>query len=305
MSKQEFSLADRFDLTKPQVLLNGTQALVRLMLMQAARDKAARLNTAGFVTGYRGSPLGGVDLQMMREGKRLGEANILFQPGLNEDLAATAIWGSQQIALHGGATRDGAFGISSALIYPPGSYATTDELVEVAEAMAPYGGVYITHMRSEADRILEAMDEAIRIGREAGVPVEIFHLKPAGRANWGKHAAMLAKIDSARRAGLDVQADMYPYTAGATGLTACLPPWTLDGGYDALFKRLQDPATREKIKREVTTPTDEWENLYLAAGTPERIILASFNSEKLKPLTGKSLAEVAKKSLETSATAGS
>jgi N-acyl-D-amino-acid deacylase len=149
-------------------------------------------------------------------------------------------------------------------------------------------------MRSEGNQLLEAIDELLRISKEAGIPAEIYHIKAAGQPNWGKADAMLAKIEDARKAGLKITADMYTYTAAGTGLDACLPPWTEDGGYPALFKRLRDPATREKIAAEVRTPSDKWENLYLAAGSPDKILLVGFKSEKLKPLTGKSLAEVAK-----------
>src|SRR3954452_15239344 len=142
------------------------------------------------------------------------------------------------------AMEDGAFGLGTALIYPPGSYASTHELVEIAKAMAPYHGVYITHMRSEADHFLEGMDEAITIGREGGVPVEIYHLKAAGRRNWGKARLAIAKIDSARAAGQDVSADMYPYVAGGTALSACLPPWASEDG--KLLERLADSATPAK-----------------------------------------------------------
>jgi N-acyl-D-amino-acid deacylase len=188
----------------------------------------------------------------------------------------------------------GALGIGSSLIYAPAFYAKTEELIELCKVAARYKGKYISHMRSEGNQLLESVRELIRISREAGLPAEIYHLKAAGQGNWPKMDQAIKLVEDARRQGLKITADMYTYPAGGTGLTACLPPWTLDGGYDALFKRLQDPATREKIKREVTTPTDEWENLYLAAGTPERIILASFNSEKLKPLIGKTLGEAAR-----------
>src|SRR5216110_2679175 len=134
----------------------------------------------------------------------------------------------------------------------------------------------------------------MRISKEANIPAEIYHIKAAGQPNWNKADAMLAKIEDARKAGLKITADMYTYTAAGTGLDACLPPWTEDGGYPALFKRLCDPATREKIAAEVSKDSDEWENLYIGAGSPERILLVGFKSEKLKPLTGKSLAEVAK-----------
>jgi N-acyl-D-amino-acid deacylase len=188
----------------------------------------------------------------------------------------------------------GALGIGSSLIYPPAFYAKTEELIEMCKVASQYQGKYISHMRSEGNRLLEALDELIRISKEANVPAEVYHIKAAGQPNWGKCDAMLTKIDDARKAGLKITADMYTYTAGGTGLDACLPPWTEDGGYPALFKRLRDPATREKIAQEVRTPTDKWENMYLAAGTPDRILLSGFKSEKLKPLTGKTLADVAK-----------
>jgi N-acyl-D-amino-acid deacylase len=189
---------------------------------------------------------------------------------------------------------DGALGIGTSLIYPPAFYAKTEELIELCKVAAKYQGKYISHMRSEGNKLLEAIDELIRISREAKIPAEVYHLKAAGQQNWPKLPAALAKIEEARKAGLKITADMYTYPAAGTGLDACLPPWTEDGGYPALFKRLRDPATREKIAAEVRAPTDKWENLYLAAGSPDRILLCGFKSEKLKPLTGKSLAEVAK-----------
>src|SRR4051812_2044105 len=188
----------------------------------------------------------------------------------------------------------GALGIGSSLIYPPAFYAKTEELIELCKVAAQYKGKYISHMRSEGNQLLEAIDELIRISKEAKLPAEIYHIKAAGQPNWAKADAMLAQVEDARKAGLKITADMYTYTAAGTGLDACLPPWTEDGGYPALFKRLRDPATREKIAAEVRTPTDKWENLYLAAGSPEKILLSGFKSEKLKPLTGKSLAEIAK-----------
>jgi N-acyl-D-amino-acid deacylase len=189
---------------------------------------------------------------------------------------------------------DGALGIGTSLIYPPAFYAKTEELIELCKVAAKYQGKYISHMRSEGNKLLEAIDELIRISREAKIPAEVYHLKAAGEQNWPKLPAALAKIEEARKAGLKITADMYTYPAAGTGLDACLPPWTENGGYPALFKRLRDPATREKIAAEVHAPTDKWENLYLAAGSPDRILLCGFKSEKLKPLTGKSLAEVAK-----------
>jgi N-acyl-D-amino-acid deacylase len=188
----------------------------------------------------------------------------------------------------------GALGIGTSLIYPPAFYAKTDELIELCKVAAKYQGKYISHMRSEGNQLLEAFDELLRISREAGIPAEVYHIKAAGQKNWGKIDNLLSRIESAQKEGLKIRANMYTYTAGGTGLDACFPPWTEDGGYPALFKRLRDPATREKIKAEVKIDSDKWENLYLSAGSPDRIILVGFKSEKLKPLTGKSLAEVAK-----------
>ncbi|HCP91631.1 MAG TPA: aminoacylase [Spartobacteria bacterium] len=188
----------------------------------------------------------------------------------------------------------GALGIGTSLIYPPAFYAKTDELIELCKVAAKYQGKYISHMRSEGNRLLEALDELIRISREAGIPAEVYHIKAAGQQNWSKIDNLLSHIEAAQNEGLKIRANMYTYTAAGTGLDACLPPWTEDGGYPALFKRLRDPATREKIAEEVKTPSNEWENLYLAAGSPDKILLVGFKSDKLKPLTGKSLAEAAK-----------
>ena len=189
------------------------------------------------------------------------------------------------------AMEDGAFGIGSALIYPPGNYATTGELIEMAKAMSPYGGLYITHMRSEGDQLLEGIDEAIRIGKEGGVPVEIYHLKAAGKRNWPKAAQAIAKIDSARRAGLDVQADMYAYTAGGTGLSACTPPWASENG--KLLENLQNPATRSRIRAEMLSEQTTWENLCLLA-TPENVLLLGLRQPQDAAYMGKRLSEVAK-----------
>lgn len=188
----------------------------------------------------------------------------------------------------------GALGIGSSLIYPPAFYAKTEELIELCKVAAEYEGKYISHMRSEGNHLLEGVEELIRISREAGIPAEIYHLKAAGKDNWKKEEQLLARIEAAQKEGLKITADMYTYPAAGTGLDACLPPWTEDGGYPALFQRLRDAATRKKIAEEVRTPTDAWENMYLAAGSPERILLVGFKSDKLKQLTGKSLAQVAK-----------
>src|SRR5213596_699605 len=188
----------------------------------------------------------------------------------------------------------GALGIGTSLIYPPAFYAKTEELIELCKVAAKYQGKYISHMRSEGNQLLEALDELIRISREAKIPAEVYHIKAAGQQNWPKIDDLLSRIEAAQKEGLKITADMYTYTAAGTGLDACLPPWTEDGGYPALFKRLHDPATREKIAAEVQVDSDVWENLYLAAGSPDKILLVGFKSEKLKPLTGKTLAEVAK-----------
>jgi N-acyl-D-amino-acid deacylase len=188
----------------------------------------------------------------------------------------------------------GALGIGTSLIYPPAFYAKTEELIELCKVAAKYQGKYISHMRSEGNRLVEALDELIRISREAGIPAEVYHIKAAGHQNWSKIDTVLSRIEAVQKEGLKVTANMYAYTAAGTGLDACLPPWTADGGYPALFKRLRDPVAREKIAAEVKTPSDDWENLYLAAGSPDKILLVGFKSEKLKPLTGKSLAAVAK-----------
>jgi N-acyl-D-amino-acid deacylase len=188
----------------------------------------------------------------------------------------------------------GALGIGTSLIYPPAFYARTEELIELCKVAAKYQGKYISHMRSEGNRLLEAFDELVRISREAGLPAEVYHIKAAGRNNWSKLDLLLSRIEAAQKEGLPIRANMYTYTAAGTGLDACLPPWTEDGGYPALFKRLRDPAIRAKIANEVKTPSDAWENLYLAAGSPDKILLVGFKSEKLKPLTGKSVEAVAR-----------
>jgi N-acyl-D-amino-acid deacylase len=191
------------------------------------------------------------------------------------------------------AMEEGALGVASALIYAPAFYAKTDELIALAKVSADHGGIYISHMRNEGNRLLEAADELLTIAREAGVPAEIYHLKAAGAANYHKLDELIQKVESARAAGLRVTADMYTYTAAATGLDAAMPPWVQEGGYNDWAKRLRDPAIRERVKKEMSTPTDLWENLYLLAGSPEKVLLVGFKSDKLKPLTGRTLASVA------------
>ena len=188
----------------------------------------------------------------------------------------------------------GALGITTALIYPPAFFAKTDELIELCKVAAKYKGKYAAHMRSEGNQLIEAIQETIRISREAGLPAEIYHLKAAGQSNWPKMERAIAMIEEARRKGLKITADMYMYPAGGTGLDAAMPPWVFDGGQEAAYKRLQDPATRSKIAGEIRTPTNSWENLYLLSGSPDKILLLGFKSDALKPLSGKTLAEVAR-----------
>jgi N-acyl-D-amino-acid deacylase len=188
----------------------------------------------------------------------------------------------------------GALGITTALIYPPAFFAKTEELIELCKVAAKYQGKYTTHMRSEGNQLIEAVQETIRISREAGLPAEIYHLKASGQPNWSKMDQVIRMIEQARRQGVKISADMYTYPAGGTGLDASMPPWVFDGGREAAYKRLQDPEMRKKIADAVRTPTDQWENLYLLAGSPDRLLLAGFRSEKLKPLTGKTLAEAAR-----------
>lgn len=188
---------------------------------------------------------------------------------------------------------EGALGIGSSLIYAPAFYSTTEELIEMCKVAAEYGGRYISHMRSEGNRLLESMDELITIADQAGIGAEIYHLKMSGKENWDKYDAAIAKIDSARAVGLDITTDMYTYTAGATGLNAAMPPWVQEGGFDKWVERLRDPTIRKKVIEEMLTPTDEWENLLLAAESPAKVLLIDFKNDSLKYLTGKTLEEVA------------
>ncbi len=192
------------------------------------------------------------------------------------------------------AMEEGAMGTTTALIYAPDNYATTEELIELSKVAAPYGGMYISHMRSEGNNILNAVDETIRIAREANLPADIYHLKMGGKQNWGKLDSVIAKIDKANNSGLRITADMYTYTAGATGLDATMPPWVQEGGIKEWIKRLKNPAIRKKVLQEMRTPTDTWENLLLNAGDPERVLLLGFTNDSLKQYTGKTLGEVAK-----------
>ena len=190
------------------------------------------------------------------------------------------------------AMREGALGVGSSLIYAPAFYADTPELVALVQAAAEFDGMYISHMRSEGNRLLESVDELIGIARASGAAAEIYHLKAAGVANYQKMDEVIVRVEEARAEGLRITADMYNYTAGATGLDAAMPPWVQEGGYDAWSERLRDPAIRGRVAREMVTATDEWENLALAAGSPDRILLVGFRADSLKHLTGMSLADV-------------
>ena len=192
------------------------------------------------------------------------------------------------------AMREGAMGVGSSLIYAPATYAETLELTALASEAAKCGGMYISHMRSEGNKLLEAIDELIAISKQSGAPAEIYHFKQAGQPNWGKIDAAIAKVNSARASGQRITADMYTYTAGATGLDAAMPTWVQSGGLEAWIKRMKDPAVRARLIKEMRTPSQDWENLLLLAGSADRVLLISFKNPKLKPLTGKTLAEVAK-----------
>jgi len=189
--------------------------------------------------------------------------------------------------------REGALGVGSSLIYAPAFYADTDELVGLASAAGEYGGIYISHLRSEGPRLEESVEELIEIARRADVPAQIYHLKAAGEENWPKLDRVIERVEEARAEGLRITADMYTYTAGATGLDAAMPPWVQEGGHDAWVERLQDPEIRRRVAREMRTPTDAWENLLLMSGSPENALLVGFRQDSLKHLTGMSLAEVA------------
>ena len=209
------------------------------------------------------------------------------RPATPEELAAMQILVRQ-------AMEQGALGVASSLIYPPGSFASTDELVALSEAAAEFDGMYASHMRDEGANMLAAVEELIDIARRADIRAEIYHIKSSGQQNWHLFDQAVEMIELARAEGLQITADVYTYPAGATGLNAAIPPWVQEGGFDASLERMSDPATRERIAQEMLQHSADWENLYLGAGTPENILLVGFKSEALKPLTGKTLAEVAR-----------
>lgn len=190
------------------------------------------------------------------------------------------------------AMQEGALGVGSSLIYAPANYSSTEELIELCKVASEYGGMYITHMRSEGNSIYEAVDETVRIAREANLPAEIYHLKMGGKDNWNKLDGVLQRIDDANKSGVKITADMYTYPAGATGLDGSMPPWLQEGGLKQWIKRMQDPKTRKKALDEMRKPSDKWENLLLLAGGPDRVLLVGFANDSLKKFTGKTLAEV-------------
>jgi N-acyl-D-amino-acid deacylase len=211
----------------------------------------------------------------------VGATTVRMHEVGTEDRAPTAEEQARMEALVRQAMEEGALGVGTSLIYPPASYSTTAELIALARAAAPYGGMYISHMRGEGERLLEAADELITIAREAGVPAEIYHIKAAGRDNWGKFDALLAKVDSARRSGLRISADMYTYPASSTGLTSRFPTWSESGGFDSLIIRLKDSVTRARVAAESDM------------GEPKGILLVGFRSAAMRPLIGQTLADIA------------
>src|SRR5437867_4009770 len=226
-------------------------------------------------------------------GTYVGSAQIREAVIGDDNRAPTPAELEQMKALTEQAMKDGALGVSSALIYPPNIYAKTDELIALAKVAAKYGGLYATHMRSEGASEMDALAEALRIGREASLPVEIFHLKVSGKPRWGNMKKVVAAIQAARDSGLDIAADMYPYIAGATALASALPPWIADGGPVRLLERLKDPAIRARIKRELATDHPDWENLYFDCGGAAGVLISSVQDAELKKFEGKTVAEVA------------
>jgi N-acyl-D-amino-acid deacylase len=210
-----------------------------------------------------------------------------------DDRPPTAAEINQMKQLVAEAMKDGALGVSTSLQYVPARFAKTDEIVELAKVAKQYGGIYITHQRSEANAIDDSMKEVFEIARRANIPVEIWHFKTAYKKNWGRMPEMLSRIAAARRQGLKITADVYPYVAGSTSLTACLPPWALAGGTDKMISRLQDPDTRQRLKKEISADAKDWENIYLGSGGPGGILIGSVTNRELENSQGKRLSEIA------------
>jgi len=223
----------------------------------------------------------------------VGAATVRVHELGEKDIDPTPVQLQKMQALVRKAMEDGAMGVGSSLIYSPANYAETPELVALVREAGRCGGMYISHMRNEGNHVLEAMDELIAISRQSGTPAEIYHLKAAGRPNWGKLDAMIAKIQAARKAGLRISADMYTYTAGATGLDAAMPPWVQNGGLEAWIAHLKDPGIRKRVIAEMRNGHTRWDNLYYLAG-PQGTLMLAFKNPALKPLTGKRLSEIAK-----------
>ncbi len=227
-------------------------------------------------------------------GTYVGSAQVREAVIGDDDRAPTPAELGQMKVLVEQAMKDGALGLSSALIYPPNIYAKTDELIALAQVASKYGGLYATHMRSEGASEMPALAEAMRIGREANLPVEIFHLKVSGKPRWGSMKNVVAAIQLARDSGLDIAADMYPYTAGATALASALPPWVADGGVQKLLERLKDPAIRARIKKDLAGDHPDWENLFYDCGGASGVLISSVQNPELKQFEGKTVEDVAK-----------
>lgn len=211
-----------------------------------------------------------------------------------DDRAPTAKELREMQAVVRQAMEEGAVGLASALVYPPGCFATKQELVALCQTVAQYNGLYISHLRSEGTQLVESVEELLSIAREAQIRAEIYHLKTAGRENWPKLEQVIALVEKARSQGLQITADVYTYPASSTGLNSTMPPWVQDGGFDAALRRMKDPATRKRIARDMRESRTGWENMYLQAGSPDKILLVGFKNPALKPLTGKTLDEIAR-----------
>src|SRR5499427_3457082 len=226
-------------------------------------------------------------------GTYVGAAQVRQAVLGDDDRAPTAEELEQMKTLVAQAMQQGAFGVSTALIYPPGHYAKTEELIQLAKVVGQYGGIYASHMRSEGQSEPAAIEEALRIGREGRLPVEIFHLKVIGKPRWGSMPKIVGMIQAARDSGQDVTANMYPYVAGGTALAASLPPWVAEGGLAKMLARLRDPATRAKIKLEMAADHPTWENLFFDCGGGKGVMVAGVENPELKKFDGKTIAEIA------------